>query len=115
VRDAAGAYLYSAFPDPTNTNSCVPRAPIGTSNGVTNTPVCGNLFEAMKWEKRMETSFTGWSQWYFDSRGWGDLPEGTPLQYPTPYQEMNARGAPFVIELGGVGKTDGAPKGTYGF
>jgi hypothetical protein len=49
------------------------------------------MFEAMKWEKRLETLFTGYSQWFLDSRGWNDLPVGSPLQYPVPYQEMDAR------------------------
>ena len=115
VRDGTGAYLYSVFPDAGNTTSCVPRAPIGASNGVTNTPVCGTVFEAMKWEKRMESAYTGWSQWFFDSRRWNDLPEGTPLQYALPYHEANARGIPFRLQIGGVGGPDAAPKGTYGF
>jgi hypothetical protein len=96
-------------------NACVPRAPIGPSNGVTNTPVCGTVFEAMKWEKRMETAFTGWGQWFFDSRGWGDLPEGTPVHYPVPYQETDARGILARVSVGGVGNSEGAAKGTYGY
>ena len=30
--------------------------------------------------------------WYLDSRGWGDLPEGTALFWPVPYQELQVRG-----------------------
>ncbi len=90
--------------------TCVPRVP--TSAG--NATQCGDLFEAMKYEKRMETAYTGYGQWYFDERGWGDLPEGTPLEWPVPFQEMDARGHPFY-NLGGVGGPMGAPKGTYGF
>jgi hypothetical protein len=92
-------------------NACVPRVPQPPSF---TTTACGNIMEAMKWEKRMETAFTGWGQWYFDSRGWGDLPEGTALHYPVPFQEMDARGLPFY-NLGGVGGDDSAAKGTYGF
>lgn len=72
-------------------NACVPRVPVGPN--FTST-VCGNLLEAMKWEKRMETAFTGYGQWYLDSRGWGDLVVGTPLEWPVPYQELFARGRP---------------------
>jgi hypothetical protein len=43
---------------------------------------------------RMETAFTGYGQWYIDSRGWGDLVMGTPLEWPVPYQELFARGSP---------------------
>ncbi len=72
-------------------NSCVPRTPTG-AGGVTE---CGTLLEAMKWEKRMETIFTGWLQWFVDSRGWGDLPVGSSVMWPVPYQEMQARLEPF--------------------
>lgn len=92
-------------------NGCVPRVPQPPSF---TTTACGNIMEAMKWEKRMETAFTGLGQWYFDSRGWGDLPEGTALHYPVPFQEMDARGLPFY-NLGGVGGEDSAVRGTYGF
>jgi hypothetical protein len=69
-------------------SACVPRVPPGT-NG--NTIICGDAFEAMKYEKRLETAMTGYGQWFFDSRGWGDLPEGTALHWPVPWQEMDAR------------------------
>ena len=90
--------------------TCVPRVP--TSAG--NATQCGDLMEAMKYEKRMETAYTGYGQWYFDERGWGDLAEGTPLEWPVPFQEMDARGHPFY-NLGGIGGPMGAAKGTYGF
>ncbi len=66
--------------------SCVPRVPVSAS-----TTACGNVLEAMKYEKRMETMFTGYSQWFIDGRGWGDLVSGTPLEWPVPIQEMNSR------------------------
>jgi hypothetical protein len=90
--------------------ACVPQVPTAPSFTSAN---CGDIWEAMKWEKRLETAWTGYGQWYFDMRGWGDLPEGTPLHYPVPYQEMDARLVPFY-DLGGVGGRDAAPKGTYG-
>ena len=64
----------------------MPKLPNGT---------CGTLLEAMKYEKRMETAFTGYMIWYTDSRGWGDLPAGTVIEWPVPYQEMQARLQPF--------------------
>jgi len=91
-------------------NSCVPRTPTGP-NG---TLECGTLFEAMKWEKRMETLFTGYSQWFFDSRGWGDLPVGSPLMYPVPYQEMDARYEPIYNSVPGDAQWQ-ALTSTYGF
>jgi hypothetical protein len=89
--------------------ACVPRVPTRVGNATT----CGTIFEAMKWEKRMETAYTGFAAWYFDSRGWGDLPEGTALEFPVPYQELDSRGLG-LYSLGGLGGIKSAPKGTYG-
>lgn len=91
--------------------NCVPRVPVGPNY---TTTACGNIMEAMKWEKRMETAFTGYGQWYFDARGWGDLPEGTALNWPVPNEELDARSKP-LYNLGGVGGPASAAKGTYGF
>ncbi|MFL5605375.1 MAG: hypothetical protein ACJ8AD_02895 [Gemmatimonadaceae bacterium] len=104
--------------DPTTTpaiapggpNSCVPRTPTGPGG----TLVCGSMYEAMKWEKRMETLFTGYSQWFVDSRGWGDLPLGSPEMYPVPYQEMDARNQAFYNSVVGDPKWQ-ALTSTYGF
>ena len=91
-------------------NACVPQVP--TRQG--NATACGTIFEAMKWEKRMEIAYTGWASWYFDSRAWGDLPEGTALEYPVPFQELDARRKP-LYDLGGIGGKSAAAKGTYGY
>jgi hypothetical protein len=77
------------------TNGCVPRIPTGGS-----ATACGNLLEALKWEFRMETAHTGWGHWYFAGRRWGDLPAGTPLEYPVPYQEMDTRRQAFFSSVG---------------
>ena len=90
--------------------SCVPRVPQGpnyTSAG------CGTILEAMKWEFRLETMFTGYCLSYVSGRGWGDLPEGTAIHWPVPWQEMDTRNHPFY-NLGGVGKLGGSARGTYG-
>jgi hypothetical protein len=86
--------------------ACVPRVP--QAPGFTTT-ACGTIFEAMKWEKRVETSFTGYAQWFVDSRGWGDLVQGTALHWPVPYQELYARLLPSYTTK------ETAVKGTYGF
>jgi len=69
--------------------ACVPRVPQSASNFTTT--ACGTVFEAMKWEKRLETSFTGYAQWFIDSRGWGDLTKGTITEWPVPWEELYAR------------------------
>jgi hypothetical protein len=84
--------------------ACVPRVPTGPTGSTTQ---CGDAFEAMKYEKRLETAITGYGQWYFDSRGWGDLPEGTALQWPVPWQEMDARLLQYY-DMGGLSKVCGA-------
>jgi hypothetical protein len=91
--------------------SCVPRVPQPPNF---TTAACGDIMEAMKWEKRMETLATHLGAWFIDARAWGDLPEGTPLHFPIPFQEMDARAKP-SYNLGGVGGTGAAAKGTYGF
>jgi hypothetical protein len=86
--------------------SCVPRVPQAPSF---TTTACGTIMEAMKWEKRVETSFTSYAQWFIDSRGWGDLTQGTALEWPVPYQELFARlRASYTTSAV-------AAKGNYGF
>lgn len=78
---------------PNNPANCVPQL----GNGE-----CGNLFEALKWEKRVEVYGMTLGDWYFDSRGWGDLTVGTPVQFPIPPAESQGLGlAPYTF--GGVG------------
>ena len=86
--------------------ACVPRVPQPPNY---NTTACGNIMEAMKWEKRTETDMIGYGQWFIDSRGWGDLVVGTALEWPVPYQELFARIKPSYTT------TAVAAKGTYGF
>jgi hypothetical protein len=74
---------------------------------------CGDLLEALKWEKRVELAFNYFHGWFWDSRGWGDLVENTSLEFPVPSQELDARQLPFY-NLGGGGPSSAA-KGTYGF
>ena len=89
---------------------CVPRVP---QPPTFTTTACGTMYEALKYEKRMETAYTGFGQWFVDSRGWGDLVENTPIHFPVPYPELDALLKP-AYGLGGGG-TGSAPKGTYGF
>ncbi|MFA6167438.1 MAG: hypothetical protein WC700_12545 [Gemmatimonadaceae bacterium] len=86
--------------------NCVPQVPQAPS--FTST-ACGSILEAMKYEKRMETAFTGYLIWFADGRGWGDLVTGTPVEWPVPYQEMQSR---YTSYYNG---TKVAAKGTYGF
>lgn len=93
--------------------NCVPKRPQGT------TLSCGNMLEAMKWEKRVETHFTNYSGWFLDHRRWGDLPSGTALHWPPPYEDLQARGrtATQIYNTGGSGLGNPATAGpnTYGW
>lgn len=87
-------------------DDCVPRLPDGS---------CGDVFEALKWEWRAETTHNGFGNYYFSARGWGDLPEGTFLHFPVPAEDAELLGEP-VNQYGGVGGEDAAPVSpNYGF
>ncbi len=58
---------------------CTPR---------TETGACGNLMDALKYEKRLEVYTTGMGQAFWDDRGWGDLVSNTPVHFPIPAQEL---------------------------
>ena len=90
----------------TNT-SCVPKLPNGQ---------CGDLFEMLKWEARMEGTFTGplGNSWYFSGRGWGDLWKDTPTQLPIPCAEAQVlQLLPCVNNFGGAGGESAAALSTY--
>jgi hypothetical protein len=92
-------------------NACIPKVPQAPNF---NTIACGTMFEALKWEKRLETENTHWMAWYIDSRGWGDLPEGTPLYWATPFSDLQVRSKP-VYSVGGSTDLGEAGKSTYGW
>lgn len=93
--------------DGTNT-SCVPKLP---------NEQCGGLLEMLKWEKRMETVWSGPALvgWYFDGRGWGDLFVNSPLQFPVPCQELQVLQMLPCNSYGGPGGEFSAPVSTYAF
>lgn len=103
TRTAAGLNATDAAG--TNT-SCVPRLPDES---------CGDLLEMLKWEKRMEVTFEGMGgvPWYYDSRGWGDLWVGTPLQFPVPCRELQVLNMLPCYTFGGLGGTMASPGSTY--
>jgi hypothetical protein len=105
--------LDNTSPVPGGTDNCVPKVP----TALTGPLKCGNMFEAMKWEKRLETQYTHFMAWFLDSRGWGDLPEGTGLHWPTPYQDLQVRGrsGTAIYSTGGGTNPASAAKGTYGW
>jgi hypothetical protein len=92
-------------------NACVPKVPDPALayRGVK----CGNVWDALKYEYRLESMFAGYGTWFLTMRGWGDLPEGTAIHWPVPNIEMGTRGQPYY-GFGGVGGTSSAGRGNYG-
>jgi hypothetical protein len=94
-RDPGGGLpAVTADPDapvPGGAAGCVPKRAVNAGAGGGGTVECGTLWDALKWEKRLETAYTHFSAWFFDSRGWGDLPQGTPLEWAPPFQELQSR------------------------
>lgn len=91
-------------------SGCVPRVPQPPNF---TTVACGSIFEAMKYEYRMELAYNHLGAWFFANRGWEDMVAGTPLFYPVPFEEMGARQKPFYNVGGGI--YGSAPVGTYKF
>jgi hypothetical protein len=95
-------------------NACVPKVPKPPSY---TTVGCGNLWDALKYEKRIETAYTHYTPWYLDGRGWGDLAVDTPLFWAVPFQELQARGlAIYGAGLGaGNAPNSTAARSVYGW
>jgi hypothetical protein len=103
-----GAVTTASDPVPGGAN-CVPQVPSGASGPT----ACGNIMEAMKYEYRLESAFSRIGAWFYSMRGWGDLFVDTPLEYPVPVTELDARQLPYY-NLGGGGPSSAA-LGTYKF
>ncbi len=98
TRVAAGLKAVTASGPPAGAD-CVPRRNDGT---------CGDLFDAIQYEKRIEYyPLAGDISWY-DQRGWGKLLPGTPFQIPVLGRELATRGLP-IYTYGGVGGPGSAP------
>jgi len=65
--------------NPDGPDLCVPQNRNGT---------CGDLWEALKYEKRIENFHFGSVSEFMDDRGWGDLESGTWLELPVPGEEL---------------------------
>jgi hypothetical protein len=104
---------------PGGSSNCVPKVPTTTPSGG-GTVACGTMWEAMKWEKRIETYSSHFAAWFLDHRGWGDLPKDTPLYWAVPFQDLQSRGYATSAIYGtgpGAGNAPGSMAGasTYGW
>lgn len=89
-------------------NACVPKVPVAPGY---NTIACGTLWDALVYEKIMETMYMSYLSVFLDARGWGLLPAGTPLYWATPFQEIQARSLP-SSQIYGVGEGPGNAPGS---
>ncbi len=85
--------------------NCVPKSPTGA---------CGDLWDVLKYEKRIETYHYMGAVAFFDDRGWGDLITGTPIHLPVPGGELLVL-LMDIYSFGGVGGTGAAPVSGFGF
>lgn len=72
---------------------CVPR---------TETGACGDLMDALMYEKRIEGIAVAAGVAFFDARGWGILEPGTPYHLPVPAVELETLQLPNYT-FGGIG------------
>jgi hypothetical protein len=74
---------------------CVPRKATGA---------CGDLWDALMYEKHLETMGVISQLSWYDRRGWGTLAKGTLTQLPIPGRELETLGMPlYTFGGGGVG------------
>lgn len=77
---------------PADVNSCVPKK----FNGQ-----CGSLWDALKYEKRIEMTGVEPAVSWYDARGWGTIVEGSMIQLPIPAREREVQQAA-VYTFGGA-------------
>ena len=78
---------------PPNVAGCVPRKLNGQ---------CGSLWDALRWEKRIEIMGVHPPGAYFDARGWQTLAVGTPVHLPIPGRELATLQRPLYSFSGGT-------------
>lgn len=88
--------------------NCVPKkVDLDALEGVTDSP-CGDLWDALWYEKGLEVWRLSAGLAYFDDRRWGLLATGTPIHLPVAGQELeNLQMENYTY--GGVGGEDAAP------
>ena len=69
---------------------------------------CGSLWDALRYEKVIETmGLEGGTAWY-DARGWEYLAQNTPIHFPIPIADLELLNLE-TYTFGGAGGTGGAP------
>lgn len=84
---------------PPDAPGCVPRKMSGA---------CGSLWDALRYEKRLEGLGVSGVTAYLDARGWQELPASTVLQLPVPGRELAILQRP-LYSYGGPTGNSSAP------
>lgn len=98
TRIAAGLKAVDANGPPAG-RDCVPKKVDGS---------CGNLFDAIKYEKFIELYPAEADLFWYDSRGWGTMVPGTPIHVPVSGRDLVTMGLP-IYTFGGVGNPGSSP------
>lgn len=99
TRQAKGQLPAVTIEGPPNQAGCVPRKMNGD---------CGSLWDALRYEKKMEGLGVSGVIAYFDARGWQELPEFSILHLPVPGRELATLRRP-LYTFGGPGGEGSAP------
>ncbi len=76
---------------PGGDTNCVPKRAVNALDTGGGTITCGTLWDALKWEKWMETAYGHFAAWFFDNRRWGVLAERAPVDWAPPYEDLQTR------------------------
>jgi len=69
---------------------------------------CGSLWDALRYEKRIETIGLEGGPAFYDARAWDFLVEGTPIHFPMPRRDAELLQKP-IYTFGGASGEAGAP------
>jgi len=90
---------------PPDEPSCVPRKYMpGPTQGQ-----CGSLWDALRYEKRIEMAGVDPTVAYVDARGWQTLVQNTYIQFPVPGRELGTTLKPLYTYGGGLAGSAPAP------
>lgn len=93
---------------PPDLPGCVPRK-YWPPNDPTTQGQCGSLWDALRYEKRIEMAGVDPTVAFMDARGWQTLVQNTYIQYPVPGSELATLERPLYTYGGGLAGSAPAP------
>jgi hypothetical protein len=95
--------------EPVTINGAPGTAPNCTPRKISG--ACGNLWDALRYEKRIETLGLSGGTPFYDARGWGTLVEKTMIHFPMPVVDIELlMGVDAVYTFGGGGPGSAPPR-----